>query len=255
MRLIVCIFLILANLDVDADEWSKKQPLAINVAATFWPPFLNEEGVGMGAEVLDALNSIQTKFDFKLVPIPVKRRVQAIELGRADIIMWDNINWGWPKSRFEASLPLLESKDVFITYNKNTNVYQLERERICIVRGYHYKFLDYSTDTAKIDDMYDVIMVRTENETIKMAILNRCEVSLASTSALNWYFKQNPNSKGTVIVTDRVDTEYTRHFLVPKNAPISVNEINELIKKANALGLLKPIYEKYGQEIPELVYQ
>jgi ABC-type amino acid transport substrate-binding protein len=229
--------------------------ITIKVGAGIRPPFLIEDGKGMGAEIIAVFNSIKKKFHFELIHTPIKRRVRSLEDGLVDVFMWDNLNWGWQASNLKASLPILYSKDVFLTQSsaiKSQSYFDnFENKRICGVNGYHYKFINYSTNPRELSKKFNHTQVRTEEESIKMALLNRCDISVASQSAIDWFFINNADLRNKILISEKFDTEFSRHFLVPDTAPILVSDINNIILKANELSLLEGIYKKYGQAFPE----
>lgn len=253
MKFILSRIGMLASLLVLLSLNSYATSINVKVGAGVRPPFLINKTQGMGPEIISALNLVQNKFNFELVLVPISRRKQSLEESWIDIIMWDNINWGWDKSNLTSSKPLLASKDIFITHSaktKNQSYFNsFENKRICGVNGYHYKFMHFQTDYAYLKTLFDIVLVRTEEESIKMALLDRCDISVVSESALNWFLKLNPEHKNDIMSSERFDTQYTRHFLVPQYAPISVTEIDDILDKLKQLGLLAPIYQKYGQKL------
>ncbi|MFY8274702.1 substrate-binding periplasmic protein [Pseudoalteromonas sp. SSDWG2] len=224
----------------------------VKVGAGLRPPFMLQEGKGMGPEIINAFNLVQDEFHFELVSVPIARRVMSLSEGWVDIVMWDNLEWGWGDDmHLLASNPLLQSQDSFISHisaRKDQRFFDSFHDKvICGVNGYHYRFLNYQTDYKTIKEMFDIVLVRTEEESIKMALNKRCDISVASASALDWFFVQHPEERANILISDKFDTQYTRSFLVPEYSPISVQEINNILNKANALGLLAPIYKQYGQ--------
>ncbi|GEM_PF-1057799 len=229
--------------------------IQIKVGAGIRPPFLIGNNQGMGPEIIAVLNQVQDRYYFQLLPVPISRRVQSVKDGWVDIIMWDNLHWGWADIALEASQQLLESKDLFITLNtdgKSQDYFDnLENHRICVVNGYHYQFLGQSTDYRQLRKKLNLTLVTTEEDAIKMVLHNRCDISLASQSAVDWFFRHQDEYKASdIVISKYFDTEYTRHFLVPEQAQLSVTQINQFIEQANRLNLLKPIYQKYGQAMP-----
>ena len=229
--------------------------ISIKVGAGVRPPFLISNTKGMGPELLAAINLIQDKFYFELVPTSINRRVQSVKDGWVDIVMWDNIHWGWQGMAMDVTYPLLNAKDIFITHTANSKEQQffaeLKGKRVCGVNGYHYKFLNFSTNISTMKLDFEMTFVRTEVESIKMALHQRCDISVVSTSALSWYMTQHNLDPATLLLSDSYDTRYTRHFLVPVYAPISAAELNQIMKKAHSLKLLEPIYKRYGQSFPQ----
>lgn len=230
--------------------------IEVKVGAGIRPPFLLPDGKGMGPDIITAFNLVQSDFHFELVSIPVARRVTSLESGLVDIVMWDNVNWGWNNiENLTASMPLLYSEDRFITQSSNSSAEayfdNFTGKSICGVNGYHYVFLNFETDFKAFSKDLNITLVRTEEESIKMALNKRCDISVASLSAINWYFTVHPDARSQLTVSKRFDSNYTRHFLIPGYAPISADEIDSIFTKANKLGLLEPIYKRYGQSIPQ----
>ncbi|MEW5681467.1 MAG: transporter substrate-binding domain-containing protein [Pseudomonadota bacterium] len=231
--------------------------IEVKVGAGIRPPFLLPDGKGMGPEIITAFNLIQDDFHFELVSVPIARRVTSLESGLVDIVMWDNVNWGWNNiESLTASMPLLYSEDRFVTHSSNTTAEDyfnnFAGKSICGVNGYHYVFLNFETDYKAISKHLNITLVRTEEESIKMALNKRCDISVASLSAINWFFTVHPDARSQLTVSTRLDSTYTRHFLIPAYAPISADEINSIFLKANTLGLIEPIYKRYGQSVPQM---
>lgn len=231
--------------------------IVVKVGAGIRPPFLLPDGKGMGPEIITALNLVQEDFQFELVSVPIARRVTSLENGLVDIVMWDNVNWGWNNiESLTASMPLLHTRDSFVAHSSNTSVQDyfdnFTGKSICGVNGYHYRFLNFETDYQALSKDLNITLVRTEEESIKMALNKRCDISVASLSAINWFFTVYPDARSQLTVSERFDTQYTRHFLIPAYAPISSDEIDSIFLKANKLGLIEPIYNRYGQSMPQV---
>ncbi|MBU2114662.1 MAG: hypothetical protein KKE94_12950, partial [Gammaproteobacteria bacterium] len=101
--------------------------------------------------------------------------MRSLENGLVDIVMWDNVNWGWNNSEnLTASLPLLYSEDRFVIHSSNTSAEDyfdnFTGKSICGVNGYHYVFLNFETDYNAISKDLNITLVRTEEESIKMAL-------------------------------------------------------------------------------------
>jgi len=265
MKIIILIlklcFLIAAGTSV-ADEnvlTAHATKLNVNVGLGVRPPFLldraSEHFQGAGPEILQALNQVQQQFNFIPVEIPSKRKVQAIIDGKLDIIMWDNKKWGWGEHSIAVSSPLVYSKDIYFTLKKAKRTQKFfsdfSDKKIAMVIGYHYKMNDFITDIELLSKRFDVTMVRNEEASIRMVIAGRVDMAVVSETALNWYLIRFPQYQDKVLVSKRYDTQYGRHFLLPNNYPVTTNEMNEILQKANKQGLLSPIYKRYGLIKPE----
>jgi ABC-type amino acid transport substrate-binding protein len=229
--------------------------IQINVGAGIRPPFLLEDNTkGVGPDIIQTLNLIQEQFLFQLVPVPIKRRTQSLYEGWVDIMMWDNPNWGWVLDNLQLSQPLIYTKDVFVA---RTDKYQskdvfdhLENHRLAMVHGYTYKFVNFETDPIKLNQSFDITLVRTVEDSINILLSGRVDIAVASNVALAWHFKKHPESKNKLLISEKYDMHYMRYFLVPDSSPISTLELDELLILADNKGLLAPIYEKYGLDKP-----
>ncbi|MEW6990090.1 substrate-binding periplasmic protein [Colwelliaceae bacterium 6441] len=228
--------------------------ITIQVGAGVRPPFLIDNNKhqyqGAGPEILQALNQIQQQFYFVMNEIPSKRKTAAVSDGRLDIIMWDNVNWGWRDESFVQSSELVRSKDIYFTFNDNNKSQDyfdnFNNKKLAMVIGYHYKVANFIVDIQTLKKNFNVTMVRNEEASIRMAIAGRVDIAIVSETALNWYLLRFPQYTSKILIADKYDTQYSRHFVLPEDAAIKPFEINNLLMLADKKGLLAPIYRKYG---------
>jgi len=255
-NVVYLLFLIAVTLVPNNSYANQDERTEIIVGMGARPPFLDIYGkVGAGPEILQAMNLVQDKFRFKHKIVATKRKQQSFQELWVDISMWDNLNWGWQEFRVEATIPIVEANDIFISKHSPDSgklFSDLEQQKIVIVNGYHYHFLGYETDVNKINQRFNVIQVRTEEAAIRMVESGRATVAVVSDSSYYWYIKRKNLSNAVFDRAAFVDASYTRHFVVPKSAPITVTELNEILKSAHDKGLLLPIYKRYGLKLPNM---
>lgn len=220
------------------------------------PPFLfAEDDRGAGPDILQAMNLTQNKFVFIPKKIPTRRRQQAFEELWVDIVMWDNPIWDWGDQQLEKSLPLIHSRDIYIAKRSSVPSPKffddMKKMSIAIVNGYQYNLFNFETDINQITKAYDVIQARTEEAAIKLLLVNRAKIAIISQTSVNWFIKSNGLSESIFAVAPFVDSTYARYFLIPKSAPISSSEINDILHSAQQKGLLAPIYRRYGLPLPK----
>ena len=236
-----------------ANEEEKRIHIIVGMGSR--PPFLDIHGEnGAGPDILNVMNQVQNHFYFKFKYIPTKRKIKMIEDGLIDLMMWDNRSWGWADNKVVSSKALVNSKDIFIALNSE-NIEQkyfdsLENKVLAVVRGYHYQFLDFENDLNKFSEKYEFSSVRTEEAVIKMILAKRANIGVVSETALSWFLIRYPEYKNSIIASDRIDTFYSRHFVMPEQSALSGKEINEILKLADEKGLLAPIYRHYGLTKP-----
>ncbi|WDE00156.1 substrate-binding periplasmic protein [Thalassomonas actiniarum] len=227
--------------------------IEIKVGTIPRPPFLAANDMtGAAAEVLAAMNRVQNQFEFILVSVPTKRRIQSLTDGWVDVFMWDNPAWGWKKDSLLLSLPLVANKDVFLALKQEQRdqafFADLTDKRLVAVHGYYYRFADFITDESRLSKMFDISLVSNEELTIKMLLAKRADIAAVSTITLNWFLLRYPQYRDKLIISERIDSSHERFFLIPKSAPIQAREIDEILATADQQGLLSVIYQRYGLE-------
>ncbi len=219
------------------------------------PFFFSETGTGLGVDLVNVLNQIQSDYRFMHVAIPTKRRTQALEFGWVDGMLWDNPAWGWQADKINTSLPLFSAKDVFVTLkgDDTTQDYfnDLTGKRIGAVRGYYYNFLK----EAGAENRYDLVNVATEDQTLSLLVQKRVAVAVTSTSSIQWFLSQQPQYQDALYISERVDGAYERYVLLSNSAPIEIAQIDRYLLRAHQEGLIAPIYAKYGLTVPTSLAQ
>ena len=226
----------------------------IRVGIHAQPPFQLENPKGGAAyELVRALNTVQSTFNFELVPIPVKRKIQSMQEGWIDVSIFDNPKWGW-QQKVNTSFSLIKTQDVFITKNKPGIVQNYLKEyddkKIVLVRGYHYNFIDFETEVTEISRKIDVTLVNSEVELIKMVLMDRADIGVVNNVTLDWFLKQNTRYRDDIYRSNFFDSEVQRYLLTFEGSPIDTEEVNAIISLADKKGLLAPIYKKYAMEKP-----
>ncbi|WP_439135886.1 hypothetical protein [Pseudomaricurvus sp.] len=214
------------------------------------PLFINDANDDVTAGVLQAMNQVQDQYRFESFDIPVKRRSQAIKNGLADIMMWDNPAWQW-RIPLTTSWPLLHAKDIFIALRANAvdqSYFETFSDKtFALVGGYTYSFL---MGNKNAQEQLEAVFVKSEEISIRMLLAERVDIAVTSDTTLKWFLKKNPQAAEQILVFNTPDLEYNRTFLVPEKSPISAKAINRILLLADRQGLLKPVYQRFGLEVP-----
>lgn len=227
----------------------------INVGVGYRVPYLFDNHTGLTYDLIKVMNAIQTEYQFEVVELPVKRKFESAQQGWVDILMWDNINWGWEQENMSASVPLVACKDLYVTQNElgKTQSYfsDLKDKHIVGVNGFHYQFADFETDIEKLRNKFDITLVRNEQDAITMMLKRRADVAIVNSVTISWFLKSRPSMTKDILVSKRFDTQFSRHFLVPKQSEkITAGTLNAILASADKRGLLNPVYAKYGVPKP-----
>src|SRR5476649_1606011 len=71
----------------------------VRIGAAHFPPYTvrPEKGqdTGLLPQLVEALNAVQTDFQFQIVPTSIPRRFRDFQQGRIDMAIFENPDWGW----------------------------------------------------------------------------------------------------------------------------------------------------------------
>lgn len=228
----------------------------INVGAGLRVPYLFDNQTGLTRDVLNALNAVQSEYQFVAVPLPVKRKYESFKQGWIDIVIWDNPKWGWDENTVIKSLPLVESKDIFIALNKDSRTQSffsdLSNKSLIGINGFHYRFADFETDISKLKRQFKINLVRNEHDAINMLLKGRGDIAIVNDVSLAWFLKRNSGATSKLLLSSNYDTKFKRYFLIPKSTQkIDSQRINVYLRLADKKGLLASAYRKYAVPKPE----
>lgn len=237
------------SVNVDAKE-------QINVGAGLRVPYLFDNQTGLTIDVINALNSVQNDYQFVVLALPVKRKYESIQQGWIDIVVWDNPNWGWDEKSVVKSMPLVVSKDLFITLKTATRnqayFNDLTTKSLIGINGFHYRFADFETNIAELKRRFKINLVRNEQDAINMVLKGRGEIAIVNDVSLAWFLKRNTDAANKLLVSSKYDTKFERYFLIPKSThKITAKMINRYLQLADKQGLLTAAYRKYAVPKPE----
>lgn len=219
-------------------------------------PLTFEDGSGLSKSVIDGLNEVQKDFKFIFKSIPTKRLYSEVQKGLVHVAAFHNMHWGWDDTQVDKSLDLLSTGDVYIALkdkNKDQSFFDnVGKTSMIGVLGFHYKYANFTTDVETLKNEYNTQTVADESTVIKIITKKRAEIGVVSLTLLNYIKKTDAKTYKKLLISDRYDTQYVRHFIVSKNAPITAQQLNDILKKLSKSGKLKKIYAKYGLTAPVL---
>ncbi len=228
----------------------------INVGGYTFPPFLEKKGdnyVGVVFDIIEELNNFQDKYEFQFVPTASRRRTEHFEKKIFDIIMFEDIAWGWSdRNDVVASKVFLEGGEVYIAKadpSRNQSYFDdLSNKSIAGILGYHYGFAGFSGDDKYLKENFDIQLSTSHEGNIRKVLAGRSDVSVVTLSYLNKYLKENPDKRNQLLISDKFDQRFHHTILFRKNGKISVDEMNALITGMENSGAFARIWAKYGIE-------
>lgn len=231
----------------------------IKVGGYEFPPFVNTKNMqgnhGATIDMIDSLNQIQSDYLFEYYPTSSKRRYMDFAAGRYDIIMFENIEWGWEGQPVEQSNVFMTGGEVYIAYNRQGRDQHffddIANKRMVGILGYHYGFANFNADESYLSERFNVLLSTDHLRNIRLILTDRpelAEVAVVTRSFLGQYLSDNPKHREKLLISDKLDQEYQHRILVRENAEISVNQVNELIIKLEDDGVMDKLKKKYGLE-------
>ncbi|WP_413287969.1 substrate-binding periplasmic protein [Bdellovibrio sp. HCB337] len=236
-----------------------KQRQVVKVGAVEFPPYIHIESdgkvTGILADLLEFMNSTQKDYEFQAMPISAMRRHGDFKNGVYDLSFFDNIEWGWDRSAVDASDVYMKGKEIYIARKK---VYRdpaffsdFTRKNMVGILGYHYGFAGHNADPNYLRKKYNMQLVSSNEGCVKMILFDRGDIAVVSDVFLNGYFKKNPDDKSKIMISTKVDQQYSHRVMVRKNIRPTVQEINLLLTQFKKSKKFKEIQDYYYSDLPE----
>lgn len=217
----------------------------VKVGAYPFPPYLNIDNSklsGKTFDLIDVLNRIQKKYKFELVVTSPGRRY--MDLGtKFDLMFYEDLNWGWEGKDIENAELSLKDEEVFISltdYYENTDfVKDIKTKKILLIRGFHYAFADFNTKEDYLNKNFKVVFTTSPQNTLDFLLNGRAQIAIITKSFLIEYLNKNPSKKSKILVNEKPDQLYNLTIIRSKKAPISIDELNNLVNLLKNSGKYK----------------
>jgi len=146
----------------------------ITVGGYIFPPFVEKKDnqyTGITIDLISEMNSFQNKFKFQFIPTASKRRYSYFDKGKFDLIMFEDISWGWKYKDIVASQVILTGGgEVYITkadLSKDQSYFNnLKHKSIAVILGYHYGFANFNSDETFLKDNFKIQFSRNHSRNI-----------------------------------------------------------------------------------------
>lgn len=229
----------------------------IKVGGYEFPPFVNtknkEGSQGATLDLIDGLNKLQSDYRFVFFPTSSKRRYLDFSEGRYDLIMFENIHWGWADHPVEASKTFMAGGEVYIAYKRegrDQSFFEgMESKRMVGMLGYHYGFASFNADEKFLSGRFDILLTTDHLRSIRLILANRpelAEIAVVTRSFLGEYLSDHPEDRETLLISEKYDQEYNHSILVRKQGLISVEKINQLLNQLEGVGVINKLRNRYG---------
>jgi ABC-type amino acid transport substrate-binding protein len=202
---------------------------------------------GTTKELIREMNKIQDKYTFQFFLTSPKRRYYDFDKKKFDLILFEDINWGWKDKNIEASKVFLKGGEVYITKAdsiKNQRYFDHFKDKhIAIIRGYHYGFAHFNADEKFLKKHFNIQFSSYHKGNILKVIFGRADIAVVNVCYLNQFFLQHPEKQKQILVSDKFDQRYNHTALLRKNLSITIEEINKWLAKMEKTGVLLRLWQ------------
>ena len=225
----------------------------VRVGAAHFPPYTvrPESGADTGLlpQLVEALNQLQTDYQFVLVPTSIPRRFNDFKDGRVDMAIFENPNWGWKDIPHTLVDMGLEDAEIFVAQKKpdrDENYFKdLTGKRLALYSGYHYEFANFNADPKYLADTYKATLTYSHDSNLLMVLRARADIALVTRSYLSDYLLRNEKVGEQLLVSQRIDQVYHHYALIRPQAPITGEAFGKLLQGLRDNGQMLKIFDPY----------
>jgi len=218
------------------------------VAAEFWGPpyvFSGKEIAkkGIVKELVEAFAK-EAKVSVVYINLPRKRIETELKNGSVHIAPISNPGWYADHNGLDWSDPVFEEKNQFVLMQdgklKIDSVQDLRGKKLGAMLGFVYPNLTTEIQSGAVTrvDVKDYVQIT------RMLKKGRVDTFVTSDIVFRYMKKINPEAQ-KLRVADFVLAQHSIHWCVAKSAPITVQQINEILAKLKSSGKVAEIMKKY----------
>ena len=229
----------------------------VRIGAAHFPPYTvrPEQGADTGLlpQLVEALNTAQSDYQFVLVPTSIPRRFRDFEQGRVDMAIFENPEWGWQKIAHASVDMGLEDAEVFVAQREPGREQgyfaDLAGKRLAVFSGYHYAFANFNPDPKYMAEHFNATLTYSHDSNLLMVARGRADIALVTRSYLSDFMVRNADMAGQFLVSERIDQVYHHYALLRPNAPITAEAFAGLLTRLRERGEMLKIFEPYRIDV------
>lgn len=240
-------FAVLASAPVLAAE-------QVRIAAVHFPPYAikpeQELQRGLSAQLVEALNQVQSDYQFVLRATSLKRRFKDFEQGRYDLALFENPDWRWQGivgHRIEMGL---EDAEVLVARAEPARdqgyFSNLTNKRLALFNGYHYGFAGFNNDPQWLTAHFNAQLTYSHESNLEMVLRGRADVAPITRSWLSEQLRTQPQLRGQLLISEWEDQHYRHYAILRQQAPISAERLREVLQAVRDNGQMQRIFSPYG---------
>ncbi len=233
--------------------WQAEAVQVVRIGAAHFPPYTvrPEKGVDTGLlpQLVEALNAVQSDYQFQLVPTSIPRRFRDFQQGRIDMAIFENPEWGWKDIPHIDVDMGLEDAEIFVAKRVDgraqTYFDDLNGKRLALFSGYHYEFASFNADPKYLAEHYNATLTYSHDANLLMVLRDRADIALVTRSYMSDYMARNRKEAAQLLVSERTDQIYRHYALLSPKAAISGEQFGALLQKLRDNGQMFNIFQPF----------
>lgn len=221
------------------------------VGVAHFPPFIINENGDVGGLVKDMLalmNAEQSEYEFVALPTLANTRHKIFDLGRYDMSMFDNLDWGWEGRAVDASDIYLRGGEIYITQalpDRGQDYFDdFTDKKMVGIEGYHYAFAGFNAEPEYLEKHFNMELTRSNLGSIQMILSGtRGDIAVVTRSFLAQYLNDNPEDREKLLLSNKYDQKYEHRIILRKNIKPTIEEINTLLATLKQNGKLDNLWK------------
>ncbi len=228
----------------------------VKVGLIIFPPFIEQERgrdkyTGIAVELIGLMNSFQGRYRFVTVTTSAPRKQRDFENGLYDMMMFDDINWGWKGYPVEASQVILRGDgEVYVALAKEERgedyFSDFRNKKMIGHIGYHYKFAGFNSDPGYLKKTFSMQLTYDHGSSVRMILRERGDIAVMTRAYLFRYMSEHPETESKLLISKKMDQEYNHTIIIRKGIRPSVGELDKILKGMEQKGILKHLWESHG---------
>ena len=225
----------------------------VRIGAAHFPPYTirPESGADTGllAQLIVALNQLQSDYQFVQVPTSIPRRFGDFKQGRVDMAIFENPDWGWKDIPHTSVDMGLEDAEIFVAQRLPTRQQDyfadLAGKRLALFSGYHYEFSNFNADPKFLAQHFNATLTYSHDSNLLMVLRGRADIALVTRSFFSDYLLRNDGVGPKLLVSERIDQIYHHYALLRPQAPISAAAFARMLQGLRDNGQMLKIFDPY----------
>ncbi|RJG41929.1 transporter substrate-binding domain-containing protein [Motilimonas pumila] len=234
-------------------SWANKQT-TIYVGGYHFSPYVNVKSYGdysgLSIDLIAALNRVQNKYHFVFVSTSASHRHAAYARGRFQMMLFEDLSWGWQNFDVKAVPLNFDDGEVYITQNvpdRGQSYFDnIDGKTLTLVAGYHYQLVNFETDKASLDQQYQTVFVNNNQASIAAITRQRADIAPITWSYLQYHLKLWPEKRKQLLISQKWDQKYRHMAILHPNAKITAEELNDYLNTLRESGRFAELAHHYG---------